>query len=83
MIPGRKSCHGEWTPEYHGVLMSSRYNETSGKDYICVDYDVEAGRGGVRSDGGARLWPVEAKCGSLPCPPYEANKELTCVVCTR
>lgn len=83
MIPGRKTCIGEWTREYHGVLMSSKHTEKSGKDFICVDYDAEADRGGARSDGGGYLWPVEALCGALPCPPYEAYKELTCVVCSR
>ena len=26
---------------------------------------------------------VEARCGSLPCPPYGNDKELSCAVCTK
>lgn len=83
MIPGRLTCYGDWTKEYRGVLMSSKHTDKSGKNYICMDVAPEADRGGEKSEGGAKLWPVEGLCGSLPCPPYENGKELACVVCTR
>ncbi len=32
--------------------------------------------------GGALFFHVEAECGGMQCPPYDPEKELTCVVCT-
>ena len=34
-------------------------------------------------DVGALFYNVEPRCGSLPCPPYEEEREVTCVVCSR
>ncbi len=28
------------------------------------------------------LYPVEARCGSLPCPPYTEYREIVCAQCT-
>ena len=36
----------------------------------------------LNNDGGL-LYHVEASCNGLPCPPYVAEKELTCAVCTK
>ena len=83
MIPGRKSCMDGWTEEYHGYLMSSKYDEISQRNYVCVDHAPEADKSGFLNQGGATLWPVEAGCGSLPCPDYVNYRELTCVVCSQ
>lgn len=29
------------------------------------------------------IYPVEAKCGALPCPPYGDGYFVYCVVCTK
>ena len=29
------------------------------------------------------IYHVEPHCSGLPCPPHDAEKELTCVVCSR
>ena len=29
-----------------------------------------------------RWYPVEGRCGNLPCPPFSENRELACVVCS-
>ena len=34
-------------------------------------------------DEGALFYHVEPRCGSLPCPPYDEQREITCVVCSR
>ena len=33
-------------------------------------------------DNNALYYHVEATCNSLSCPPYDAEKEVTCVICT-
>ena len=30
----------------------------------------------------SRWYPTEIECGGLPCPPYTADRELSCVVCS-
>lgn len=82
MIPGRLSCPTDWTDEYSGYLMStlSFYERTS---FVCVDGSPEAFRDSVGDISNVGLFGhVEAVCSSLPCPPYEEGKEVTCVVCS-
>ena len=85
MIPGRNQCYGGWTREYHGYLMSDYEGHTSASEYICLDIDPEVLTGGNHAvnSNGKLLYFVEAKCGSLPCPPYVNGRELTCVVCSK
>nr|XP_002737844.1 PREDICTED: uncharacterized protein LOC100375184 [Saccoglossus kowalevskii] len=82
MVPARNECPStEWTREYYGYLMSDYYDQTN-KEFICVDRNPE-GRDGSSADlNGALLYPVEGRCGSLPCGPYIDGNELTCAVCT-
>ncbi|XP_078658814.1 uncharacterized protein LOC144904093 [Branchiostoma floridae x Branchiostoma belcheri] len=85
MIPARNTCYSGWTREYHGYLMAGHYNHPGSKEFVCVDEQLETlpGRHATRHE--ALLYPVEARCGSLPCPNYLERKgrELTCVVCTK
>ncbi|KAJ8306838.1 hypothetical protein KUTeg_014922, partial [Tegillarca granosa] len=68
-------CFPEWQLEYRGYLMSD-YTTHSASEYICVDAHPE--HIGSKSDlNGRLLYPVEAACGSLKCPPYVNNRELT------
>ena len=78
MIPAKTQCPTDWTVEYIGYLMA----ETRGHSrtmYECVDKDPESVPGLNR----AFFELVEPYCNGLSCPPYDAQKELTCVVCTR
>ena len=52
--------------------------------YECVDEDPESVPG-LNSYNGYNtfLFHVEADCSGLPCPPYDTQKKLTCVVCSR
>ncbi|XP_066265544.1 short-chain collagen C4-like isoform X2 [Branchiostoma lanceolatum] len=83
MIPARKTCPTGWTEEYDGYLMAGSYTHASVKEYVCVDYSPETVQGGQANQASARFYPVEARCGSLPCPSYVEGRELTCVVCTK
>ena len=82
MIPAKTQCPTNWTLEYIGYLMSEQYNHANNKMYECIDKDPELilGRG---SDPRAYFELVEPYCNGLSCPPYDAEKELTCAVCTR
>ena len=82
MVPGKYSCPHRWTREYYGYLMSERYNHYR-STYECVDAEPEGVPGGGDNENGALFYHVEPRRGSLPFPPYRAEKEITCAVCTR
>ena len=83
MIPARYSCPIGWTREYYGFLMSERSTHHR-TQYLCVDRSLTVLPNTLRKDRrGLEFFPVEGRCGSLPCPPYEETKELTCAVCTK
>ena len=87
MIPGKITCPQSWTEEYEGYLMAERSNDSSNKHtmvYECVDKDSKAVPGEARNTNGALFFHVGAVCDvGLPCPPYVANRPITCVVCTK
>ncbi|KAJ7350114.1 hypothetical protein OS493_038400 [Desmophyllum pertusum] len=83
MIPARNDCPSGWTEEYHGYLMSGRSGHKKSRNYICIDKDAEFVHGSHADKNGALLYIVEGQCGSLPCLPYVAGRELTCAVCTK
>jgi len=90
MIPGTHVCPAGWTQEYHGYLMSQYAIETEvpryRTEYICVDGSPEESikpPGQSGQDNQSVFYYVRAKCGSLRCPPYKEDREVTCVVCTK
>ena len=84
MIPAKTQCPTLWTLEYIGYLMSEHHNNAGRTMYECVDKDPESVPGlNAYSDPRAFFYLVEPYCNGLSCPPYDAEKELTCVVCTR
>ena len=83
MIPGETTCPSMWTQEYVGYLMADLHTHKRNVVYECVDNDSEAVPGGQADTNGALFYHVGAVCGiGLPCPPYVANRPITCVVCT-
>ena len=82
MIPARNQCYDGWHMEYHGYLMSNHHSYHR-SEFVCMDKTPEADDKGFRNEDGALFYFVEGSCGSLPCPPYDNGKELTCVVCTK
>ncbi|XP_031567219.1 short-chain collagen C4-like isoform X1 [Actinia tenebrosa] len=82
MVPGTYACPAGWRREYWGYLMSEKHDHKHTTEYICVDKDAEYAAGGSGNHG-ALLYPVEGRCGSLPCGPYVEGRELTCAVCTK
>ena len=82
MIPGRFTCPDTWTVEYSGWLMA-QYHGYHRTMHICLDKTPEAVGSAVNMDG-ALMHHVEADCNTgLPCPNYDATKQLSCVVCTK
>ena len=83
MIPGKYTCPQNWTREYYGFLMAERHSHKGRSTFECVDVAPETITGGHADHDGALFYHVEPRCGSLPCPPYDQQKEMTCAVCTR
>ena len=82
MIPARIDCPANWTKEYDGALMTERYSHHRSM-FECVDRAAEAVPGSSGNGNGALFYHVEARCNGMPCPPYDDEKELLCVVCTK
>ena len=82
MIPAWLHCPSQWTLEYTGYLMTQHRTQTKAT-YECVDKDAQAVPGSNANTNGGLFYHVEATCNGLPCLPYDAQKELTCAVCTK
>ncbi len=87
MIPAKASCPSSWTREYYGYIMTEWigvHDNIRGRTmFECVDRDQESLPGSSANIDGVLFYHVEASCNGLPCPPYDQNKELNCVVCTK
>ncbi|XP_048733742.2 uncharacterized protein LOC125649921 [Ostrea edulis] len=83
MIPGKNSCYTGWAMQYHGYLVAGYYAYKGAGQYICLDEHPETLTAGGHNEDGKLIYPVQAVCGSLPCPPYENGKYLTCAVCAK
>lgn len=83
MIPGRNKCYDGWTLEYSGYLVSGLPNHPAPSNFACLDQRPEVEAGGSQNLNGKLMYLVEAECGSLACPPYVQDRELTCVVCSK
>ena len=82
MIPGKYTCPTGWETEYYGYLTAEYYSFTR-SFYTCVDDAMKQVPGSIGFQDGTLFSPVEVKCKSRLCPPYEETKELTCAVCTK
>ena len=84
MVPAKYTCPSGWTKEYYGYLMSS-YNgaDRHRLQYTCMDTAFKSVNGSSADQNGLLFFFVEGRCGSLPCPPYDNTKELSCAVCTK
>ena len=89
MIPGNLSCPVGWRIEYSGYLVSSPASngtvEVHRTMFECLDGQPERFIGGARDGmGEVGLFAlVEPDCSTLPCPPYRAEVEVSCVVCSK
>jgi len=83
MIPAQLSCPSSWTQEYYGYLMAEWYGRHRTM-FECVDQNPQSVPDTAADTNGALFYHVEVKCNfGIPCPPYDTQKEVTCVVCTK
>ena len=83
MIPAKLTCPTNWTTEYTGYIMANLHNYNGRLLYECIDQAPESVQGqNAFNPHNAHFHHVEATCNSLSCPPYDGEKEVTCVVCT-
>ncbi|XP_056018608.1 uncharacterized protein LOC125670591 [Ostrea edulis] len=83
VFPARKTCYKGWELEYSGSLMAGFHGHPAATTYKCVDRNPDTITGGHSNHNGYLFYPVEARCGSLKCPPYVDGRELVCVVCSK
>ena len=62
--------------------MTARKDE-GGATFECMDLNAQGISGSGGNGNGGVFYHVEAVCNGLSCLPYVAEKELTCVVCTK
>ena len=83
MYPSRITCPTGWTVEYKGYLMSEHRADYRTM-FICVDDFMETIPGTSGHESLSHLFNVEASCNDvINCPPYNSEKELACVVCSK
>ena len=82
MIPAKTSCPTSWTKEYDGYIMSEHINHHRTM-FVCIDRAQESIPGTGANNDGPLFFHAEADCTNLPCPPYNNDQELNCVVCTK
>ena len=82
MVPAKPTCPPSWTREYFGYLTTDRdaYFRTM---YTCIDSSPDVIASSSRNMDGALFHHTITNCNGLPCPPYEANRILSCAVCTK
>ncbi|XP_070174281.1 uncharacterized protein [Littorina saxatilis] len=83
VIPGTNACTVGWTKEYSGYIMAGYPGYPGSSEFICVDSEIVHVHGSQTNDDENDLYYTHAKCGALPCPPYEDEKIVTCVVCSK
>ena len=82
MVPAKYTCPTGWTREYYGYLMAERHTHRRSQ-FTCMDIAFKSVAGSSADRNGVLFYFVEGRCGSLPCPPYDATSEFSCAICTK
>ena len=83
MIPARLTCPSSWTREYYGYLMAE-YHSHYRTMFECMDKSPQSVPDSIANTDGALFYHTEVKCNrGIPCLPYDTQKEVMCVVCTK
>ena len=83
MIPAQYTCPSSWTREYYGYLMSAYYGHHR-STFECMDQSPQSVPDSAADTNGALFYHTEVKCNyGISCPPYDTQKEVMCVVCTK
>lgn len=83
MIPAKTTCPPSWTLQYSGFLTTNSDDFKSSSDYVCMDDNPQYIEGSRDNRDGKLFYPVHARCGALPCPPYVNDAYLRCCVCSK
>ena len=86
MIPVKVTCPSGWMLEYSVFLMSSPTKVgyfDKRTMFESVDSSPEVVPGYPHNNAGTVFYHTKASYNGLLCPPYDAPKELTCVVCSK
>jgi hypothetical protein len=86
MIPAKITCPLSWTREYSGYLTSEGEDSSSGNyrsSYNCIDANPDIIPSSSANTNGALFQFVQSTCNGFDCPPYEEDRILSCVVCTK
>ena len=82
VVPAKTVCPPSWTREYYGYLMAA-YDGYYRSSYTCIDIDPEEIPGESGDTDPSLFHHTVTNCNGLLCPPYENNRQLSCVVCTK
>ena len=83
MIPARRSCPRTWTEEYEGYLVAGYGGGGGRQSAACMDAHPQFLGGQANNTNGALFYHVEVTCNGIQCPPYDPQRELSCVVCSK
>ena len=85
MLPAKYTCPSGWTREYYGYLMAEYHGHQHHyrSQFTCIDVFFKSVVGSATNHDGLLFYFTEGKCGSLPCPPYDNTRALSCAVCTK
>ena len=85
MIPAKTTCPISRTKEYSGYLTSEGEDASVHyrSSYNCIDANPDVISSTEANTNGALFYFVKSTCNGLACPPYEENRILSCVVCTK
>ena len=82
MVPAKSTCPSSWTREYYGYLMTAHDGHYR-SSYTCLDVDPEPVPGTSSNTNPALVYHTVTDCNGLLCTPYQNNRQLSCVVCTK
>ena len=82
MVPAKTICPSSWTREYYGYL-TANYDGHHRSSYNCLDISPGIVPETGASSDSAFFYYTATACNGLSCPPYENNRILSCVVCTK
>lgn len=83
MIPAKIQCpSSSWTREYYGYL-TTEHESHYRSSYQCVDINSQGNLGSAGNENGHVIYYVASTCHGFDCPPYENDRALSCVVCTK
>jgi len=80
-IWGTTTCPDKHEVLYTGNVLAAHHGHHK-QNYACFDKERQERTGGDRgSQDGVRWYTAEYECGSIPCGPYNTNKEVACARC--